>query len=297
MDFKQLRSFLVLAHELHFGRAAVRLHMTQPPLSRQMQQLENDLGVELFERTSRCVRLTSAGNAMVVEAQKLLQMRESALQVVRQAAKIDGGSVIVGMVGAVAYGFLPRLVTAARTELPNTEIRFREMVSAQQLEELALHRIDVALVRPFTYEHDNFVSKCVMREEFALALRADHPLAASRKPVLRQLDGEQFIMYSTDSPYLHSLLTASFREENIQPNFVQELTQVYAMLAMVSAGVGIAIVPKEAANASFANIVFRPIDLASQPTLDLYAVWRNDNRNPVLQAFCDLLQRIELDRR
>ena len=264
IDFKQIQSFLVLAQELHFGRAAVRLHMTQPPLSRQMQQLEENLGVELFSRTSRSVQLTPAGNILFLEAQKLMQMRESTLQVVRQSAEGNRGGVTVGMFGAAAFGFLPKLLLKARADLPNVSIRFREMNSAQQLEELALNRIDVALVRPFVNENENFVTACVMREKMALAVSVDHPLAARRRPSLSHIDGEPFIMYSNENAYIHNILTASFRKANIQPRVVQEIFQAQAILAMVSTGLGIAIVPENAENACFDNVVFRPIDLGKK---------------------------------
>ena len=125
-ELGQLRSFVAVAAELHFGRAAKRLNMTQPPLSRQIQLLEQDLDVQLFIRTSRSVQLTPAGRAFLVEARALLQQSEAAKQAARLAARTNSGSVTVGFIGATTYGFLPRLVTKARTELPSIDLTFRK---------------------------------------------------------------------------------------------------------------------------------------------------------------------------
>lgn len=294
LEYKLIRSFLVLGQELHFGRAAIRLNMTQSPLSRQMQQLEDELGVQLFSRTSRVVQLTPAGRTLLIEAQKLLQQREAAIQTVRQAAQINGGLVSIGMFGAAAYSFLPRLMLKARSELPNVIIQFKEMSSSQQLEALALNKIDIGLVRPFVNEHENYITACVMREKLVLALPIDHRLAARRRPQLSQIEGEPFIMYSSEASHLHNLLTNAFRAAKIQPQFVQHFAQAPAILAMVSIGLGIAIVPEGAKNACFDNVVFRPIDLGDGIAAELYSVCKNDNRNPALPAICELLQRVDL---
>lgn len=290
-ELKQLRSFIMVASELHFGRAAVRLNMTQPPLSRQMQQLEEELGVQLFSRTSRVVQLTPAGRTFLVEAQKLIQQSEAAGQAARRTAQMNCGVVNVGMIGATTYSFLPRLLVKARTELPNIMMNFREMTSPEQLEELALNRIDIGLVRLFS-EHGDYLTACVMREKMALALPIGHPLASRRRPQLAQIDGEPFIMYSPEARYFHNLLTSVFRTAGIHPQYVQQMSQAQSILAMVSTGLGLAIVPEGTQNACFDNVVFRPIDLGSNITADLHAVWRNDNNNPALSAVCELVQRL-----
>jgi DNA-binding transcriptional LysR family regulator len=290
-ELGQLRSFVAVATELHFGRAAKRLNMTQPPLSRQIQLLEQDLDVQLFIRTSRSVQLTPAGRAFLVEARSLLQQSEAAKQAARRAARTNSGSVTVGFIGATTYGFLPRLVTKARTELPNIDLTFREMTTAEQIDALAFGRIDLGLARPIADQRE-IVSACVMREHLALALPLDHPLAVRRRPELAQIDGEPFIMYSSEGRYMNELLTGAFRSAGIQPLYVQQMSHAQAILSLVSTGMGMAIVPEETRNACFDNVVFRPIQLGPGVAAELHAVWLPNNRNPALSALRDLIERL-----
>ena len=290
-ELGQLRSFVAVATELHFGRAAKRLNMTQPPLSRQIQLLEQDLDVQLFIRTSRSVQLTPAGRAFLVEARALLQQSEAAKQAARRAARTNSGSVTVGFIGATTYGFLPRLVTKARTELPSIDLTFREMTTAEQIDALTFGRIDLGLVRPIADQRE-IVSACVLREHLALALPLDHPLAVRRRPELAQIDGEPFIMYSSEGRYMNELLTGAFRSAGIQPLYVQQMSHAQAILSLVSTGMGMAIVPEETRNACFDNVVFRPIQLGPGVAAELHAVWLPNNRNHALSALRNLIERL-----
>jgi DNA-binding transcriptional LysR family regulator len=290
LNLVHVLSFVTLAEELHFGRAARRLNMTQPPLSRQIQLLEEEMRVRLVDRTSHSVALTPAGRTFVPEARALLAAVEQATQATRRAAQAGGGgSLTVGFFGAVANGFLPRLVAHARTEVPNTALVLKEMMTAAQLEALALGRLDLGLVRSVP---DAFPgrSRCVLREPLVLALPHGHPLAARRRPVLSDLEGEPFIMYSQDSPILHGMLEQAFQAASVRPQVVQALGQAHSILSLVSIGLGLAIVPRDASNASFDNVTFRPITVAPGATVDLHAMWRSDNRNPALPAFIALLE-------
>ncbi|HWK46719.1 MAG TPA: LysR family transcriptional regulator [Stellaceae bacterium] len=291
LDLVHLRSFVMVATELHFGRAAQRLNMTQPPLSRQVQLLEAEIGAPLFVRANRAVRLTAAGHALLPEARSLLQRTEAAAQIARRAASTPGGEVTVGFIGASTYGFLPRLVSRARAELPDVELQFRELSSVEQHEALLLNRIDIGLARPVP-EHAGIGSDCVQREGLALALPLDHPLAVRRRPVLRQIDGEPFIMYSQEGRYLHDLIRGAFLASRVQPRLVQHMSHAQAILSLVSTGMGLAIVPEEARNACFDNVVFRPISLGAGIAVELHAVWRTEDCAPALSAVRDLIRRI-----
>ncbi|HWX46980.1 MAG TPA: LysR family transcriptional regulator [Roseomonas sp.] len=294
LDLTHIRSFVALAEELHFGRAARRLNMTQPPLSRQIQLLEAELGVQLFDRSRHAVALTASGQALLPEARALLGASERAAQVARRAVQSRGrGRVNLGFIGASTYAFLPRLVEQTRTELPDMEIVLKEMDGAAQLEALRMGRLDIGLVRPFPLP-DNLSSTCVMREGLALALPQGHPLTTKRRVGLRDLNGEPFVMYSTDGPYMHALLSNTFAAAGIQPRVVQAVSQAHTILSLVSAGTGLALVPEEARNASFGSVAFRPMAIPSAPLVELHAIWRPDNANPALEPLRDLLQRIAL---
>ena len=296
LDLNHLRSFLALAEELHFGRAARRLNITQPPLSRQIQLLEAELGVRLLDRSRHSVSLTAAGRALLPEARALLGASERTAQLARQAAQgARGGTVTLGFIGASTYAFLPRLIRSARAELPETDIVLREMSGAAQLEALQVARLDIGLVRPFA-SPVSASSSCVMREGLALALPHGHPLAARRRPALSELEGEPFIMYSAEGPYMRALVSAVLSSAGVRPRVVQAVSQAHTILSLVSAGTGLALVPEEARNASFDNVTFRPVAASVRPEVELHAIWRPDNRNPALAPLRELLHRVGTSR-
>ena len=286
-ELAQARAFLLVAGELNFGRAARRLNLTQSALSRQIQALERALDVKLLDRTTRSVALTPAGLAFMAEAQALLRQREAAVATARRAAGRAAGALTVGFVGATSYGYLPRLVARARAGLPDVCVAYREMDSAEQVTAIELGQVDVGLVRPIA-EIRRLSSRCVMREPLALAVPSSHPLAARRRPTLALLAGAPFIGYAPEARHLHDLVERALSDAGVEPLRVQAMAHAQAILALVGAGLGLAIVPSETRNACFDNVVFRPLDLGPARA-ELHAVWSDDNRNPALRAFGDIL--------
>jgi DNA-binding transcriptional LysR family regulator len=286
-DLSQLRCFVAAAEELHFGRAAERLHMTQPPLSRQIQILERILGVQLLERTSRIVRLTPAGRTFLPEARRILHLAESAALSTRRTAAGDAGSVAIGYTAAAGYSFLPELITTARKRLPGVDFVLEEMVTAEQVEGLASHQIDVALLRPPVRRE--FESVRVLREPLLAALPAGHRLAKGRLPTLSDFDRQPFIMYSPyEAQYFYDLLAAIFAKAGVSPRYVQHMSQVHAILALVRAGLGAALVPAAAASLRFQGVAFRRIETRPARPVELFLAWERKNDNPALPAFVDL---------
>src|SRR5215475_9891206 len=168
--------------------------MTQPPLSRQVQILERILGARLLERTSRIVRLTPAGRTLLPEARRILQLADSAATSTRRIAGGETGSVTIGFTAAAGYSYVPELIARARERLPGVDFVLHEMVTAEQVEALASHRIDVALLRPPVRRE--FESIRVVREPLLAALPANHRLARGRLPILADFDRQPFVMYS-----------------------------------------------------------------------------------------------------
>jgi DNA-binding transcriptional LysR family regulator len=286
-ELSQLRCFVAAAEELHFGRAAERLHMTQPPLSRQIQILERVLGVQLLARTSRIVRLTSAGRTFLPEARRILHLAESAAVSTRRTAAGDLGSVAIGFTAAGSYSFLPELIIAARERLPGVDLVLEEMVTAEQVEALASRRIDVALLRPPVRRE--FDSLRVVREPLLAALPADHRLAKGRRPALGDFDRQPFVMYSPyEARYFYDLLAAIFAKAGVAPRYVQHMSQVHAILALVRAGLGAALVPAAAASLRFQGVVLRPVETRPARPVELYLAWERNNDNPALPAFVDM---------
>ncbi|AVU74684.1 LysR family transcriptional regulator [Pseudomonas sp. Fig-3] len=288
-ELAQLRCFTTVATELNFRRAAERLNMTQPPLSRQIQLLEHHLGVELFTRSTRSVALTAAGRAFFIEAQNLLEQAQQAAVAAKRFAQGDIGSVTISFVGSAVYEFLPKVIAEARLKQPQVKIVLSEMNTYQQHEALRARRIDLGIVRSPLLE-TGYATECLVREPFVLAVPVGHPLASADSVGVEDLDGEPFLMYSHSAyPPFNELLTGMLRSARVAPQFVQWLGSSLTILALVNAGMGLALVPRCATSVVFRQVVFREIDLGEGVQSELHLVWRQDNDNP---AFAMLLEGI-----
>jgi DNA-binding transcriptional LysR family regulator len=285
-ELSQLRCFVAVAEELHFGRAAKRLNLTQPPLSRQIQLLEHALEVRLFERTSRSVVLTRAGAGFLPEARRLLRLAEAAALSAKRTARGDAGSVTIGFTAVSGYDFLPRLIAHFRKTAPDIDLVLREMVSADQLEALTAGRIDIGLIRP-PFSRVELHSRCVVREPLLLAAPTGHWLAKVREVTLADLDREPLVTYSPyEARYFYDLLATIFTEAGVAPQYVQHISQIHSILGLVKAGLGLALVPQAAINLRFRGVVLRPIDIGSR-VAELHLAWRRSNTNPSLDVLLE----------
>ncbi|MFC7894958.1 LysR family transcriptional regulator [Streptomyces sp. NPDC057381] len=281
----QLTSFVAVAEELHFTRAAERLRMTQPPLSRQIQLLESELRVELLDRTTRSVRLTPAGRTFFNEARRILRQAHDAALTVRQVSAGQAGVVAVGFTAASAYSSLGRLLETARGAVPDADIVLREMVTRDQLEAIAEGALDLGMVRPAVTGAE-LASRPAAQEALLAALPVGHRLAEQSEDLhITDFDGQELLMYApVEARYFHELLISVFRAAGVMPEFTHYLTQVHSILAMVNAGWGAALVPETAAQARFPGVVFRPVVLAAPASVELNLVWRKNNDNPALHV-------------
>jgi DNA-binding transcriptional LysR family regulator len=289
-ELAQLRCFTAVAVELNFRRAAERLNMTQPPLSRQIQLLEHQLGFALLTRSTRSVALTAAGRAFFLEAQSLLERAEMAAVSARRFAAGDIGSVTVGFVGSAVYEFLPRVIAEAREQQPNVNIALTEMNTAQQQEALRARRIDLGITRAPLHA-PGFASELLVREPFVLAVTAGHALASAAQVSVADLHGQPFLMYShaAYAPF-NELLMGMFRSARVTPDYVQWLGSSLTILALVNAGLGMALVPRCATNVVFKNVVFREMELGEGVQSELHLVWRSDNDNPACLMLLDAIR-------
>jgi DNA-binding transcriptional LysR family regulator len=287
-ELSQLRCFIATAEELHFGRAAARLNMTQPPLSRQIQLLEHILGVSLLERTSRLVRLTPAGRVFLIEARRIVKLTESATLAARRVAKGDAGRISIGFTAVSGYRFLPQILIAARARLPNIEVELHEMVTGAQVEGLLTGLIDIGFVRP-PLERQEFETRSVLAEPLLAALPAGDPLLPEGRLELRHFDERPLIMYAREgASYFHNMLVGLFDAAGIKPQYVQHVTQIHSMLGMVQAGLGAALVPASAAELHFEDVQFRPLTTMPERPAKLHMAWRRDNMNPALAPVLEL---------
>lgn len=292
IELNQLRCFVATADELHFGRAAKRLNMTQPPLSRQIQLLERVIGVKLLERTSRQVSLTQAGSIFLVEARRIVRLVETATLAARQVGKGDIGRVAIGFTAVSGYSFVPRLVRMAQESLPMVALELFEMVSSAQVEGLFSGELDFALLRP-PIEHAGFDVLPILREPLVAALGRDDPLTERDRLTLQDFDGRPLVMYSRlGAGYFHALLMRLFEVANVQPLLVQHVTQIHSMLGLVHAGLGAAIVPASAREMNFGDVAFRPLDTEPAAPVELWGAWHRDNQNPALAGMLSLFQAV-----
>ncbi len=289
-DLKQLHCFVAVGEDLHFGHAAKRLNMTQPPLSRQIQALEYTLDLQLFQRTSRSVQLTPAGRAFLVDARRILALVDNAASAAQRIAKGQAGVVKMGFTAASSYSFLPKLLAYVNSELRDTQVELSEMVTLQQIEALRESRLDVGLVRP-PFDEPGIATARVGSERLVLAVPCSHRFASSPPPSLNDVAGEPFITFSpVQGRYFYELIAGMLSRAGVSVRYVQHVSQVHSILALVSAGLGISIVPETARKLHFEGVELR--ELSGLPTsTELHLAWHTENSNPALPAFRNLVIR------
>lgn len=294
----QLTHFVAVAEELHFGRAAERLRMTQPPLSRQIQLLEKDLGVVLLDRTSRTVTLTPAGKSFLRDARRLLQQADDAALSVRKASQGATGTLRVGFTGASVHAGLPQILDVTRAHLGEVEVELRELVTREQVEALSEGGLDLGLVRPPITRPD-LSSRTFVREPLVVALPSAHPLAQSGGVVR---DGDlhevEMVMYAPiEARYFHELVSSVLHAASVAPVVTQYMTQIHSILALVNLGWGVAIVPESATRMQFDGVLYRPLGSQAEVSAELDLVWRHSNENPALLRLLDRLDPVDPERR
>ncbi len=287
VTLEQMRGFVAVAEELHFGRAAARLQMTQPPLSRQIQKLERTIGATLLSRSHRDVALTAAGEAFLPQARHMLALAETAPDLARRAAHGEVGVIRLGFTATAAIGTLGTILKAMDDKLPDVEVILHEWVSARQIENLRDGRLDIALTR--TVPPDGTLrSRVVHQESLLLALPTSDPLAARDEVAPADLEGHAVIGYSpSDAAYFENLTSAVLATVNARRQ--ERLTQVHSILALVAAGRGAAVVPRSAAQLHPDGVTFRELTGWRSPVVQLHAVWRATSTNPALHPALALL--------
>jgi DNA-binding transcriptional LysR family regulator len=290
MELRQLRYFVTLAGELHFGRAAKRLALTQPPLSQAIQKLERELGVRLFERTQRRVALTHAGKAFLEEARHILARADGAMERARRAGRGEVGRLAVGFLANTAYTLLPLVLRDFARGFAGVTLDLRELTIPQQLEALRRENIDVGLLRPPVADAE-LCAETVLEEPFVLALPAAHALCALRRVPLRRLAGESFVMFPRTPGFLfHDLIMGFCQRAGFAPRVAQEVNQTHAVIGLVSAGLGVALVPASAQKIALAGVAYRPLR-ESTPLAQVAVAWRRADASPVVAAFLDVARR------
>lgn len=260
MEIRHLRYFVVLAEECHFGRAAERLHMAQSPLSHQIRQLEDELGVPLFHRTTRKVSLTTAGKRYLERVREILRGVEVASDEARRIAAGDTGHLAIGFTGSATYEMLPALSRDLRESFPGIELDLKgELLTPDQVAALLSGELDVGFLRPPV--RDPSLDVHVLRAEpLIVALPVSHPLAHRRRVRLEDLAGETFISYpSHGRSVVHDVVLDACRHAGFAPRIVEEVAETSTIISFVAAGLGVALVPASVANLRVTGTRYRPL--------------------------------------
>jgi DNA-binding transcriptional LysR family regulator len=294
IELRQLRYFVTVAEEMHFGRAAARLHMTQPPLSQTIQGLEALVGAELFSRSKRSVALTPAGAALLPEARRLLQQAAGLPDLARRAASGQSGLLSLAFVSTADYSVLPPLLQEFRERYPQVQIDLREATSDLQLEDLMQGRIDAGLLIPAlsdkTKSELNYVK--ILSEPLMLAApKGLKALRGGNAVRLKALEDMPLIIFPRRiAPALHDAILGCFHAAGLTPRIGQEAIQMQTIVGLVSAGMGIALVPESVSNLKRPGVEYRRL-ADKTPSVETGLAWRRDNDSPVLKKFLDLIRK------
>jgi DNA-binding transcriptional LysR family regulator len=291
MELRHLRYFVTVAEELHFGRAAERLQMAQPPLSHQIRQLEDELGVELFHRTKRSVQLTEVGHLFLEQARQILTQADQAVQIVQQASFGEVGRLVLGFVGSAIYSILPDTLKVFRKRFPKVLLSLHEMTTAGVVQALHEKRIHVGLVR-LPINDEQLIIESVLQESFIVALPESHILARETKIHLKMLANEAFILFPRHlgSGFYDQILTMC-QKAGFSPQVEQEAVQMQTIISLVAAELGVAIVPASMQNLQRVGVVYKVL-AEDTPQVELGMIWHRDEKSPVLHKFLDFIREI-----
>lgn len=289
MEFRHLRYFVVLADELHFGRAAKRLSISQPPLSFNIKQLESTLGVVLFERNSKGVKLTPAGVSFREAALRLLGEAEQAEEMVRQVARGTLSRVRIGLVGSMLFRGLPERLKAFQQQHPRVEIALTELNSAEQIEALSRGKLDLGFAHTARVPKE-LQTELYLSEPFVCCVPDKHPAARRKVVKLHTLSEEPFVLFSRSaSPDYYERILALCADAGLQPRVKHEVRHWLSVVSLVAKGMGVALVPRALAESGIAGVRFVPIG-ESQYRSEVYCVWSERHMPSVLPLLLEAIR-------
>jgi DNA-binding transcriptional LysR family regulator len=294
LELRLVRSFITVADERHFVRAARRLNITQPALSRQIQHLEREVGTALFTRVGRAARLTVAGEVFLDHARRLLATAEAATLAARRAGEGIVGQLVVGFVSPATYTVLPAAFRAFRERAPDVALELRQLSSGAQAEALRTKEIDVGLLHPPVEGAPLLGLRVVVDQPFVAALPARHPLAGERAIWPGALAGEPFVIFPRRTgPGLYDNILGLCQAAGFSPRVVQEAEQMQTIVSLVAAEVGVALVPASIARSWRDGVAYVELE-GTEARATLAACWRLDTENPAVATFLELLPDVRI---
>ncbi|EWC42618.1 LysR substrate-binding domain-containing protein [Stutzerimonas stutzeri] len=291
MELRHLRYFIAVAEERNIGRAAARLHISQPPLTRQIQQLEDQLGVQLFNRTPRGMELTPAGELLLDEAKNINAVIEQATERTQRAGQGKFGRLDVAIFGSAILDTIPRLLVDFRKAYPDVKIVLHSMQKDEQLEALRQRRIDVGFNRILTLSPD-IAAELVDTEPLFLAIHEDNPLADQASIDFNMLADEALILFPTGGrPSFIDKVLGLCQQAGFVPKIAQEVGDAVTAVSLVSKGFGASFVAKSTVALSLPGLTYRPLrNVPGSTKIDLSCIYRRDDRSPILAAFLEVVK-------
>ena len=294
IETRLLRQFIAVAEELNFNKAAIRLHMAQPPLSQAINRLEDKLGFSLFTRNKRGVKLTPAGDAFLNTAYSTLKELELGIEHARQVSQGIAGKLTVTALSIAYYESLLSTLRQFRESYPKVQLIIKEMPSSSQARAIVSGEADIAFMRKLPISAQNVESRLLLDEEIVIALPADHPKAKEGRIDLRDFAGEDFVFtpQALGIGY-HSQLIALCEAAGFYPRVAQEAAQIQTLIGLVACGFGVALVPESIAGSIMRDkVLFRrinPVTASPNPAIGLYMSWNTDNQSPLMDSFISML--------
>jgi DNA-binding transcriptional LysR family regulator len=283
VELRQLRYFVAVAEERHFGRAAERLHISQPPLSQQIRRLEREIGAPLLHRTTRRVDLTAGGEVLLARAREILSAVDGATEETRRAANGEVGRLAIGFTGSATYATLPALAGALREALPGVVLDLRgEMLTPAQVAGLLDGTLDLGVLRPPVRERE-LELEVVRREPLIAVLPDTHRLAAAAVVPLEELRDDPFVTYPSHfRSVLHDAVEEMCDAHGFRPRVALEASETATLVSFVAAGIGVSLVPDSVRHMRVHGALYRPLE-AGAAEVELAVAWRRDDHTPALE--------------
>jgi DNA-binding transcriptional LysR family regulator len=295
LDLRLLRSFVVVAEELHFTRAAERLGIAQPPLSQQIRRIEDKVGYALFARGTRRVELTRAGQSLLVTARRLFEQASFGVEAARRAGRGEVGRLRIGFPTSIALTALPAIIRSYRRDYPDVDLELRELSTTPQYEALEAGSIDIGFLREPRVS-EAIASEAIFAEAFVVVLPLDHSLAKQKQVPLSALSGEGFILFPrADGPEFYDHIIQICRDAGFEPRVIQGATQWHTIAALVSAGLGVSLAPASISRLQIDDVVYKPISKLRART-GVVMCWRRDGSEPPRDRFLETVRKFRAPR-
>jgi len=291
MELRHLRCFVAVAEELHFGRAAQRLHLSQPPVSQAIKELETELGQRLFERNSRRISLTPAGEDALGDARAVLARTDALRSRGREAALGQGGRLAIGFISLAAYAYLPEVLRRFTADFPNVRLALTESTTDQMLGDLDNGALDIGCLFASTTLPATLAYQATNRDPLIVALPEAHPLAVLDAVPLARLAGEQFLAFERHhGPLMFDAMVSACMRHGFSPR-IFPARQMHTIVSLVSGGIGVALVPACLQVLHRQGVVYRPLAGEATP-VEHGAAWRADGTGPLVRQFVRYLPQV-----